>query len=140
MLSTTTRNIGHLGLEGVYVAHVIRIDDEAGSDSYLLGLSFGDGQAIGMVVQHNSNRFRRWAKLSAVEDFLAILNPRVAMIGLYPADGPVQKVKDNLINAYRLDQSIRNDPHLEQERQKLLAALSPERAATHGRDTSSANT
>lgn len=136
MLTTTTRNIGHLGLEGIYVAHVIRMDDDKGGDSYLLGISFGNGQPIGMVVQHNSSRFRKWSKLSAVEDFLAILRPGVAMIGLYPVDGPVQRVKDNLIEAYRLDQEIRTDPILEQERRRLLAALSPDRASKHGRDPS----
>lgn len=139
MLTTTTRNIGHLGLGGIYVAHVIRINDETGTDSYLLGLSFGNGQPIGMLVQHNSSRFRRWTRLSAVEDFLGILRPKLAMINLYPADGPVQRLKNNMIETYRLDQAILGDTALEQERLDLLAALRPGGAGEHGRDKDTAN-
>lgn len=137
MLTTTTRNIGHLGLGGIYVAHVIRTQDEQGNDSYLLGLSLGNGQPIGMLVQHNASRFRRWVKLSGVEDFLNILRPKVAMLNVYPADGPVQRIKDNLIVVYRLDNPVDGDTTLEAERQGLLAVLNPDWVTTHGRNQDS---
>lgn len=138
MLTTTTRNIGHLGLGGIYVAHVFRMMDDDGNDTYVLGLSFGNGQPIGMVTQHNASRFRRWPRLSSVEDFLAILRPKVASITVYPVDGPIQRIKDNLIDLYMLAHPVPYETTLEIERRDLFSALRIG-ADTDERNTDSAN-
>ncbi|MBU2959159.1 hypothetical protein Q4511_10955 [Paracoccus sp. 1_MG-2023] len=140
MLTTTTRNVANLGLGGIYVAHVIRTEDTTGKYSYILGLSLANGRPIGMVVQANGKMFRRFARFVAVEDFLAVFKPNVAMISLYPADGPVQRIKDVLIETYMLDNPIMQAPLMEVERQRLLSALSPDRAGTDGRNSDTADT
>lgn len=139
MLTTTTRHVANLGLGGIYVAHVIRTEDETGKYNYLLGISLGNGQPIGMVTQHNGSRFRRFMRLAAVEDYVGILRPNLVMLNMYPADGPIQRVKDNLIESYRLDNPIEGNATLEAERQNLLSVLSPGQAGTDGRNQDSPN-
>lgn len=134
MLTTTTRNIMNIGLGGIYVAHVIRTTDDLGKSFYVLGLSFGDGQAIGMVTEVRGNRLRAFTSLSAVEEYLEILSPNMILIAVYPAEGPLQEVKDTLVETYRLDNVMGQNAILEIDRLRLLSALAPERANTDERD------
>lgn len=134
MLTTTTRNIMNIGLGGIYVAHVIRTTDDLGKSFYVLGLSFGNGQAIGMVTEVRGNRLRSFTHLSAVEEYLEILSPHMILIAVYPAEGPLQEVKDTLIETYHLDNALGQNAILEIDRLRLLSALAPDRANTDERD------
>lgn len=139
MLTTTTRHITNLGLGGIYVAHVIRTEDETGKYHYVLGISLGNGQPIGIITHQNASRLRSFVRLSAVEDFVAVLKPNLVMLNVYPADGPIQRVKDNLIESYRLDNPIIGNITLETERRDLLAVLSQGQASTDGRNQDTPN-
>lgn len=134
MLTTTTRQIFELSNEkGSFIAHVIRIPVEPeGSYTYVTGLSYSTGQALGLVTAHSGGPLRNWKRVTAIEEYLMVLGDKLASIMIYPANNPEQALIDRLINLYQLDNQL-SDPVMDAGRLTLLGALRTVRSSIDGR-------
>ena len=129
MLTIATRRIlGKTSSKETFVAHVIRQPVLVGGpNSYVLGISLGTGQPLGLVTVATGDVLRQWKRLSAIEEFLAVIGDRLIGIFVYPVNCPEDVVTEMLIQQYGLE-TADTSPVMDLERTKLLAALRESRS------------
>lgn len=123
MLTVTTRQIFDRSSEGSFVAHVIRIPTDAPNTfTYLVGLSYANGSAIGMITSHTGDVLRQWKRVTAIEEYLAVLGDRLVGIFVYPSNNPEPAVMTMLSDQYGI-MKPHPDELMETERRNILSAL-----------------
>lgn len=126
MLTITTRQIfDRTSRKESLVAHIVRIPvSQGGPFMYNIGLALNDGTPLGMVSGARGDVLRQWKRLTAVEDYLAVIGDRLVGMFVFPSTCPEPEVIDMLIRLYGLE-TPDPLPSLESDRTLLLTALRP---------------